>query len=342
MTTPYWFGDGNRPRRHRGRLRAALHRARRIRNCSTPRAIRRWRRMPRVAKRCRRLPKSRSRWRRRAGIERWQGKASVGERRDGAVAARKFVALSASEQSRHHAADQADGTANAVVVAVVVSITPMPGPLHAATRYPVGDGRLFGLLDGADRGRFDGRRKVASGRARAGAGCIRAAENGEHRNCENQGTHGRLPRSRDLLRMGLSTSGSWLGNCLAGWLFHGARRSLHRIAPNDGSGVRRGRSFLSLPRLPTDLPVKPLCKKYSDFPKSQITSYIRRRPVPLEQLCCGVDRRSAGLKAGAEARPRLRRLTALTPSAHRSCRLGMRSVGDRAREVRSRSQATTA
>ena len=63
-----------------------------------------------------------------------------------------FVALSASEQSRYHAADQADGTANAVVV----STTPMPGPLHAGRRYLVRDGRLFGFLDGADRGRFDG------------------------------------------------------------------------------------------------------------------------------------------------------------------------------------------
>jgi hypothetical protein len=113
-----------------------------------------------------------------------------------------------------------------------------------------------------------------------------------------------------LLRMGLSTSGSWLGNGPAGQLFHGARRSLHRIAPNDGSGVRRGRTFLIPPpakrwggwpaegrsgggclrngtlralpcatrsrhiaRLPTDLPVKPLGEKYSDFPKTQITLY---------------------------------------------------------------------
>ena len=34
--------------------------------------------------------------------------------------------------------------------------------------------------------------------------------------------------------------------------------------------------------------------------------------------CAEIDRRSAGLKAGAKARPRLRRLKALTPSARRS------------------------
>jgi hypothetical protein len=45
--------------------------------------------------------------------------------------------------------------------------------------------------------------------------------------------------------------------------------------------------------------------------------------------CAEVDQRSAGLKAGA-ARHRLRRLTALTPSAPRSFWLCMRSVLDRA------------
>src|SRR5438477_2712639 len=47
-------------------------------------------------------------------------------------------------------------------------------------------------------------------------------------------------------------------------------------------------------------------------PRFALTSALENRATVLE-----VDRRSAGLKAGA-ARPRLRRLTALTPPAHQS------------------------
>ena len=53
IESPYWFGDAYRPRRHRGRLRAA------IRQRGASAAVRRralsgaGRRMPRVARRCR-------------------------------------------------------------------------------------------------------------------------------------------------------------------------------------------------------------------------------------------------------------------------------------------------
>src|SRR5260370_5691952 len=55
--------------------------------------------------------------------------------------------------------------------------------------------------------------------------------------------------------------------------------------------------------------------------------------------CVEVDQRSAGLKAGA-ARPRLRRLTALTPSAHRS--VGFASARSRAEPDMARSLAQRA
>jgi hypothetical protein len=59
----------------------------------------------------------------------------------------------ASEQSGHHAADQADRTANAVMASAIAVVGPM---LHAAPRCLVRADLLFGFLSGVSRGRFDG------------------------------------------------------------------------------------------------------------------------------------------------------------------------------------------
>ena len=58
--TPFWFRNASDMPTSRSPA-CCVSLARRIRNCSTPRAIRRWRRMPRDAKRCRRSWKSCSR-----------------------------------------------------------------------------------------------------------------------------------------------------------------------------------------------------------------------------------------------------------------------------------------
>jgi len=68
VPTPYWFGDTIG---HADIMVACALRftARRIRFCSMPRAIRRWRRMQRVARRCRYSRRSCSRLARRAGTD---------------------------------------------------------------------------------------------------------------------------------------------------------------------------------------------------------------------------------------------------------------------------------
>jgi hypothetical protein len=64
-----------------------------------------------------------------------------------------LVASTASEQSGHHAADQANRAANAVMASAIAVVS---ATLHAAPRCPVRSGLLVGFLSGINRGRFDG------------------------------------------------------------------------------------------------------------------------------------------------------------------------------------------